>query len=46
MQEADQIDATTASHEAFLEFDDVGVSTVVCIQISHCGWVVERLMTT
>ena len=26
LKEADQIDSVTASHEAFLEFDDLGVS--------------------
>ena len=26
LKEADQIDSITASHEAFLEFDDIGVS--------------------
>ena len=26
LREADQIDSVTASHQAFLEFDDVGVS--------------------
>ena len=29
LREADQIDSVTASHEAFLEFDDLGVSWVL-----------------
>ena len=28
LREADQIDSVSASHEAFLEFDDVGVSRI------------------
>jgi len=28
IREADQIDSVTASHEAFLEFADVGVSII------------------
>ena len=27
LKEADQIDSVTASHEAFFEFDDLGVSS-------------------
>ena len=33
MKEADQIDSVTASHEAFLEFSDLGVSDIFFIYI-------------
>ena len=34
LKEADQIDSVTASHEAFLEFVDLGVSSFMCSMCS------------
>lgn len=37
-KEADQIDATSSSNEAFLEFADLGVSFSHLICFSSCDW--------
>lgn len=35
-KEADNIDATTSSHEAFLEFTDLGVSIIIYFLYNFC----------
>ena len=38
LREADQIDSVSASHEAFLEYNHLGVSAAVCVCIWGVGW--------